>query len=207
MKLISQQDPFPHLIIDNFYSPDELKLIWQELDFLCHLEKWNPPEKTGTAIDCQDKPMKNNFGLFLDGVDGIYKDRKISNILSVNRKVVEGGPLDEYGKLSFGYQTVLQSNYDTTLISYYEDSHYYKRHNDKAVMTALTWFYKEPKMFFGGDLIFSDYQSQNRYTVPVKNNRVVLFPSFLFHEVEEICMPEHKPGYGRYCMAQFFMIV
>jgi hypothetical protein len=191
MKIISYQDPFPHLIVDNFYSSDELKLIWQELDFLCHIKKWKSPEMTGTAVDCQDKPMKNNFGLFLDGVDGIYKDRKISNILSVNRKIVDGGPLDEYGKLSFGYQTVLQS-------------HYYKRHNDKAVMTALTWFYKEPKMFFGGDLLFSDY---NKFTIPLKNNRAVLFPSFLFHEVEEIRMPEHKPGYGRYCMAQFFVII
>ena len=204
MKLISQQDPFPHLIVDDIYSEDELKLIWQELDFLCHSEKWNPPEKTGTATDCQKKPMKNNFGLFLDGEDGIYKDRKISSILSVNRKVLDKEILGEYVKLSFGYQTSLQSNRDTTLVSYYEDSHYYKRHNDNAILTALTWFYKEPKMFFGGDLIFSDY---NKFTIPLKNNRAVLFPSFLFHEVEEICMPEHKPGYGRYCMAQFFMIV
>ena len=26
-------DPFPHLIFHNFYDDEELKLIWQELDF------------------------------------------------------------------------------------------------------------------------------------------------------------------------------
>ena len=27
-------DPFPHVIIDNFYNEEELKLIWQEFRFL-----------------------------------------------------------------------------------------------------------------------------------------------------------------------------
>ena len=202
MKVHSIQEPFPYLIVDEIYDEIELGLIWQELDFLCHPGKWKSPEDTGTAV-CNEKPLKNNFGIFLDGKDGIYSDRKISNILTVNRKVLNQGILDNYAKLSFGYQSAFMTSEDTTLISYYEDSHYYKKHNDNAVFTALTWFYKEPKMFFGADLIFSAF---NKHTVELKNNRAVLFPSFLFHEVEEICMPEHKSGYGRYCMAQFFII-
>ena len=27
------KDPFPHMIVENFYNDDELKLIWEELDF------------------------------------------------------------------------------------------------------------------------------------------------------------------------------
>lgn len=203
MEVQSIHDPFPYLIVDNLYDDDELRLIWQELDFLCHPEKWRSPEDTGTAT-CNDKPLKNNFGIFLDGKYGIYSDRKISNILTLNRKILDKGILDVYANLSFGYQSAFMTTEDNTLISYYEDSQYYKRHNDQGVMTALTWFYKEPKAFFGGDLIFSDF---NKHTVELKNNRAVLFPSFVFHEVEEICMPEHKPGFGRYCTAQFFIIV
>ena len=26
-------EPFPHIIIDNFYNEDELQLIWEELKF------------------------------------------------------------------------------------------------------------------------------------------------------------------------------
>lgn len=203
MKVESYQEPFPHLIVDDVYSEEELKLIWQELEFLTYSEKWKDPKETGSAV-LNERILKNNLGVFLDGDNGIYRERKTSNILSVNRKIMNKEILGEYINLSFGYNSALMSNYDTTLISYYEDSHYYDRHNDRSVFTALTWFYKEPKMFFGGDLIFPDYK---KFTIPLKNNRALLFPSFLFHEVEEICMPEHKPGYGRYCMAQFFMIV
>ena len=203
MEVHSIQDPFPHLIVDDIYNENELQLIWQELEFLTYLTKWKSPEETASA-KLNDKILKNNLGIFLDGDDGIYADRKASNILSVNRKILDKEILGAYGALSFGYQTTFMTNTDTTLISYYEDSHYYEKHKDHAIMTALTWFYKEPKAFFGGDLIFSDF---NKYTVELKNNRAVLFPSFVFHEVEEICMPEHKPGFGRYCMAQFFMIV
>jgi len=203
MKVNSIQDPFPHLIVDNIYNENELHLIWQELEFLTYPTKWKSPEETASA-KLNDKILKNNLGVFLDGKDGIYADRKVSNILSVNRKILDKEIIGSYGALSFGYQTAFMTNTDTTLISYYEDSHYYEKHKDHAIMTALTWFYKEPKSFFGGDLIFSDF---NKHTIELKNNRTVLFPSFVFHEVEEICMPEHKPGFGRYCMAQFFAIL
>jgi hypothetical protein len=202
MNTQSLQDPFPHLIVDDLYDEDELKLVWQELEFLNHLDKWKKPEETGAAVISEDI-LKNSLGLFLDGDNPIYSHRNISNILKVNRKILSEDVLGTYSKLSFGYQSALISNHDTTLINYYEDSHYYKRHYDRSIVTSLTWFYKEPKSFFGGDLIFSDF---DRYTVTVKNNRAILFPSFIFHEVEEICMPENKPGYGRYCMSQFFMI-
>lgn len=203
MKIYSVQDPFPYLIVDDIYSEDELQLIWQELEFLTYSTKWKLPEETASA-KLNGRILKNNLGIFLDGNDGIYADRKASNILSVNRKILDKEIIGSYGALSFGYQTAFMTNTDTTLISYYEDSHYYEKHKDHAIMTALTWFYKEPKAFFGGDLIFSDF---DKHTVELKNNRTVLFPSFVFHEVEEICMPEHKPGFGRYCMAQFFAIL
>ncbi len=203
MEVYSIHDPFPYLIVDNIYNEDELQLIWQELDFLCYSGKWKSPEETASA-KLDDEILKNNLGIFLDGKDGIYADRKVSNILSVNRKILDKEIFGEYGALSFGYQTVFMTNSDTTLISYYEDNHQYKKHKDHAIMTALTWFYKEPKAFFGGDLIFSDF---DKHTVQIKNNRSVLFPSFVFHEVEQIFMPENKPGYGRYCMAQFFAFI
>ena len=38
-------DPFPHLIIKNFYNDDELELIWEELKF------YTKPGKLLTAKD------------------------------------------------------------------------------------------------------------------------------------------------------------
>ena len=30
---IAFKEPFPHLIIEDFYNPEELDLIWEELNF------------------------------------------------------------------------------------------------------------------------------------------------------------------------------
>ena len=47
-------DPFPHLIIRNFYNEEELKLIWEELNFL------TKPGKLLEAKDYGGIPHKTN---------------------------------------------------------------------------------------------------------------------------------------------------
>ena len=46
-------DPFPHLIIKNFYNDDELELIWEELKF------YTKPGKLLTAKDFGGVVKKN----------------------------------------------------------------------------------------------------------------------------------------------------
>ena len=68
--------------------------------------------------------------------------------------------------------------------------------------TALVWFYKEPKRFTGGDLTFT----QSQQTVECKHNRMILFPSYYLHAVDEVSM-EYKyrgKGLGRYCLTHFY---
>ena len=33
LKLIRYEEPFPHIIVKNFYNEEELELIWEELNF------------------------------------------------------------------------------------------------------------------------------------------------------------------------------
>ena len=33
MKVIPYKEPFPHLIVEDFYNEKELELIWEELNF------------------------------------------------------------------------------------------------------------------------------------------------------------------------------
>ena len=47
--IIKHYDPFPFLEIENMYDDDQLKLIWQELEFLNQSDKFESPEKTGSA--------------------------------------------------------------------------------------------------------------------------------------------------------------
>ena len=52
----------PVAIIDNFYSNEELKLIYQELFFLNNeLSKMYPPLITGSAQEDSGQYLKNNM--------------------------------------------------------------------------------------------------------------------------------------------------
>lgn len=202
-KLVSCKHPFPHLIIEDTFDNHELQLIWQELDFLTYGNKFEPPSKTSSALDDRGNVLKSNGGIFLD--DCYYK-REISNILTVNRKLFQKNILNEFAKLTFGYQQVLYCNLDFTLISYYEDADYYLPHKDKSLFTLLTWFYKTPKGFRGGDLIFPEYDHQ----INIKNNMTLFFPSYIDHSVTKLEMIHTYPkysGHGRYCMTEFLHFV
>ena len=88
------------------------------------------------------------------------------------------------------------------MISYYENNDYYKSHTDLALLTSLTWFFKQPKKFKGGNLTFTDYN----VTIEVNANCTVIFPSCIKHEVSELTMKEEDLNNlnGRICMTQFF---
>lgn len=195
--IVKVKHPFPYLKIENLYSIEELELIAQELDFLTYPDKLENPLSTGTAKDSENNPLKENRGLFLDD---LYSKRCISNILKVNRKIFQLEYLESFSDLCFGYQSIKRCNHDTTLINYYENGGYYKPHKDESLYTAVTWFFREPRLFEGGNFYFSDYNEK----IEIQHNMAVIFPSFVKHSVEEVKMQSDLPkGYGRYSMSQF----
>jgi len=201
--IIKNCDPFPFLEIENMYDRLQLKLIWQELEFLNQLDKLESPEKTGGAEEEEGKILKKNSGLYLDN---LYKTRNISNILTVNTNLFASHILEEFSSLCFLYENIKHTNNDTTLISYYDNGGYYKSHQDNALYTAITWFFKEPKKFNGGDFYFSNYNCK----IEIKNNKTILFPSVVNHSVDEVIMnnkSDFSQGYGRYSMTQFFHLL
>lgn len=195
MDFDTTEKPFPYLMIRNFYTEEELRLMWLELDFWASMNKLLPPKETGQIIDGK----KRNKGVFLDSA---YSNRDFSNILAVNRRVYSKEVIEAYSDLHFTYKTVTMCNKDTTLLSYYEDSDYYHGHSDFAVATSLTWLYREPKSFTGGDLVFPDYN----HTIHIENNMMVMFPSVVVHEVPKIQLVEGTEvgkGMGRFCISSF----
>jgi Rps23 Pro-64 3,4-dihydroxylase Tpa1-like proline 4-hydroxylase len=201
--IIKNYNPFPFLEIENMYSEYELKLIWQELEFLNQLDKLEKPEQTGAAENDDGEILVKSSRLYLDN---LYKSRNISNILTVNKNIMSLHILEEFSSLCFLYKNIGDTNDDTTLIGYYDSGGYYKPHRDNALYTAITWFFKEPKKFSGGDFYFSDYD----HKIEIKNNKTILFPSVITHSVDEIVMSNESDfgcGYGRYAMTQFFHLV
>ena len=192
---------FPFLIVDDLYSKNEQELIWEELRF--HKDNFTLDYKTGTegvAKDKNGKPIANLTRIYLDDIYG--DNRQDSDILNVYTKIVSQDVREAYRNTTPSWRTFEITNKDCSLVSYYENQQDYKEHFDKFMHTALVWFYKEPKRFTGGDLTFT----QSKKTVECKHNRMVLFPSYYLHAVDEVSM-EYKyrgKGLGRYCLTHFY---
>lgn len=197
-----RQEPFPHAIIRNFYDQEELSLIWRELDFLTSPHKLEHTSLHGSnAIDTlTGLPMSESLGLSLDE---IYQgDRNISDILRLNRKIFQPVIIQAFESLSPLLGHLKMVNEDFTKIKYYENGNYYRRHKDESRFTTVTYFYKEPKAFTGGDLHFDEYD----YTIPIENNMLVFFVGCIEHSSLDVKMNGDYPkysGYGKYVMNQF----
>lgn len=195
MRIKHLNDPFPHILISDVYEENEITLIWKELNFF--IGKLYDPIATGSAMDQNNQLLKRNLGIWLDT---IFTSRETSNILSINRKIFNNYS-EIFAKSDHWFFKNIALNCDTTLISYYENGDYYKPHFDTAYVTALTWFYNQPKKFEGGDLFFPDYN----YKIEIENNFTIIFPSTIKHSVSEVKMKfeDLNRNNGRVCMSQF----
>ena len=191
MFIRNYQTPFYHTIIDNFYTDDELRLIWQELDFIT--PNLLPPKDTQSISPAMKK------GVFLHD---LYKNMEFSNIFKMSRKLFTAGISEARSQNPF-LDYLKHKNADSTLINYYTNKAFYSHHQDDSIITAVTALWKEPRAFTGGDLRFPDYD----YTSNLSNNSVIIFPGFTEHEVTKVEMDNQQVGYGRYSITQFMTIM
>ena len=207
MKLTLHNEPFPHAIIEDLYDSDEEKLIWDEIEFLSYRHKMGNAKETGSAFDdVSGTYLKQNYGIHLDE---LYPNRDFSNILFATKKIWDPKLLEEISSTDYSFWNYRRVNTKHTLLSYYENSNQYKPHRDSSQFTALTWFYKEPKQFEGGDMCFPEYD----HNITIKNNMCIIFHSFVQHQVTKVKMEAQKrnkygkfTGLGRYSISQFMTV-
>jgi len=188
--------PFPHIIFHNFYTEEELNLIWEELDFLTKPDKlFDVKEYKGVVGYTEAKAIQ---------LDTVYqgKNRKLSNILNVTRKVFEKDVLEAFSSISDCCSLAKHCNYDVTKVRYYHNNDQYKPHIDMLWnFLAFSYFYREPKRFSGGNLLFPKYD----YEYPCDNNSLIILPSYVEHGVQEVKIDnsDYFDGMGRYAITHF----
>ena len=197
-------EPFPLMVVSNFYNDMELTLIWQELEFYTAPNKLLEAENYGGVVG-----YTNAKALHLDQ---IYRNnenengvnyRNISNILTVNRKLFNCGVLDKFSELHGCCSIANGTNWDTTKVRYYHNGEYYDPHTDKSTQfLGFSYFYREPKKFKGGDLEFPKYD----FKIPCENNSMVIFPGWVEHGVRKVKIEDsdYYDGWGRYAITSFF---
>jgi Rps23 Pro-64 3,4-dihydroxylase Tpa1-like proline 4-hydroxylase len=191
----------PYLVIDNWFSEKELNSIWKELEFYSEREKLARSEDnlTVTPTDLQKNPLAFSYRIYLDNFYKFEK-RNISTILNCQKKFQTLDFYDKIKSIPMARQFP-NTNGDTSQVSYYENGDHFKSHYDVFQFTILIWLFKEPKKFEGGDLLFDELNEK----IEVKNNRLLFFPSYYIHSVDEIKMQNDiNIGYGRYCITHFY---
>ena len=197
IEVVIYESPFPHMIVENFYNKEELNLIWEELNFYTKPGKFLEAKYYGGIVD-----YTNSKALHLDS---LYDDkyRSISNILTVNRKLFNCGVLDHFSNIHQCCILANKSNYDITKVRYYHDGEYYDPHTDSSMQfLAFSYFYREPKKFVGGNLVFPQYDHE----IICNNNSTIIFPGWVEHGVSkvEINESDYFDGFGRYAITSFF---
>ena len=203
IQYIKNDEKYPLLLFDNWYTPDEETKVWTELDFYSSLPKEHTSrsEKGNVAKSEEGKPKGKSFRhspyeIFAEG--GL----KYSSIVNTNYKF----NTEEFHKIvefCIPYNRSFHThNTISTMVSYYEDGDYYGPHHDTSQWTFLCWFFKEPRKFDGGDVIMNEQNLR----IGLKHNRALFFPSCFLHEVEPIKSKNNgkEVGFGRYAITHFF---
>lgn len=196
---INSQDLFPFIVADNWYSPEEEKLIWKELDF--YYKPGNLEHSAKKSAIKNGVALSDNWRIYLSDV--LNKEHyNISSIMDC-RKKFNYEPFKNFVKKSMpqGIQ-FNDTNKGSTVISYYDNNQKYDAHHDTTQFTTISWFYKEPRKFTGGDFWFT----QSGVEVKCKHNRMVFFPSYYLHKVTPVLMnhQDKDQGLGRFSITNFF---
>lgn len=191
------------LIIDNWYNEDEMKKVFTELDYYMNNGLDNLIRSENDKSSAKDEKGNSKVKSYRFYI----KRDKYSVLYKYNRKYAHNEFINmlENETIFGGYMCNTHCN--SMMVNYYENDKYYKSHRDVSVVTQVTWLYREPKMFDGGDLILTDMDEK----IECKNNRTIFFPGHYNHEVTEVIMKDEwereykeKEYYGRFSIANFF---
>ncbi len=177
---------YEYLIVDNFYNENELIEIKKEIEYLSKFKQG--PEYTNSAKD-DGEYIKKGEAVW---VDDFFKNRSLSKILTLNRKIFIDDIYKEAIQSNLYFNNIKYCDSDTTLLNFYGNDDEYKLHMDKSLITAITMF----KMgdFTGGDFCLVDE------TIEFKENRLIMFAGCLLHQAKPIVA---EPNNYRVTIAQF----
>ena len=199
--IIKKHKDIPAVVVDDWYTPEELNLIWKQLNFFTQKNMMERAEVSGSVAR---KPETNeakgrNARIWLDNY--FTQEGNMFNIISnsLTSKLTH-----DFNNLvsscSEQFTNFVTTNTNTNFVSYYENNDEYDYHFDTSMFSMLIWLYKTPKKFKGGEFSF---KKENR-KIELKNNRMILFPSYLEHKVTKLNMKNSGDNNGRYTITHFF---
>ena len=215
-RVVNQGEMYPYVIFDNWFTEEEEKKIWSEINFYTA----SLPNEIKNDTDVAQIP--NDEEKMISAVKGLrwypimHFDKNnlvefpISSIISTTNKtlgksfrdvMIEG--CNPYGRQWKDNTFFPSAKTAGIIVTYYGENDEYLPHHDSACWTQLVWMVKdEEAMELGsGDLEFPEIN----HIVPLKNNRCVFFPSCYIHTSRPIKFKKQNPviGDGKYTITTF----
>jgi hypothetical protein len=191
------------VVIDNFYTEEQLKEIMLELKWLTKHSVFKNGDKLNSAKKEDGEIATSKKGIFLEDVFINWRHSAlISHGMTQTKNKDFNNKLLEFNTL---FKCITACDSRTHLLSYYENADYYEPHIDVTFFTILNYFFVEPKQFDGGEIILYSCNSSRKSTIDVKHNRTIVIASSTPHEVNALKsdLKNSLSGYGRYCNAMF----
>jgi hypothetical protein len=169
--------PFPHMIVDDFFAPNEYDSVWHELEWL--RPKLQDRERYLGEESERAAPV-NQYGVNIE--DLLRDSRRFSDIVlcynkifidSIAKQLLEFDPVYNFiGNVSNNITAVRAfSNFDTLT-----------KHRDGALFTAIYHTNKLETLPRGGVLIFGN----SDYEITLKDNQLIMFPSYVEYEISSV---------------------
>ena len=204
VKIVKDNPTFPFLVIDNWYTPNEEKAVWKELDFFSATPK-DQIDRAENTIVARNKDGSSKSKAYRFYIEHYYRKREISPIINCMYKQRTPEFHNIMRECMPYARSFLTSNGDSTMVSYYEENDHYEPHHDTFAWTCLVWMVREPRLFNGGDFKLNEPDIE----VKLKNNRAVFFPCCYLHSVSPVKFHTQPKeiGYGRYTITHFYYAV
>lgn len=184
----------PIVIVDDFLSEEGLTECWATIDSFS-IPGLLPPEDTASAT-VEGELIKRNKALFLNE---IYESAPMSCRMAHPLFERYAEFREKAWNVHPAFRT-LRNPQVSMLLSYYGNGDYYQDHVDACPITALYWLCKDRSKFEGGDLTI-----EGQKTYEFRNNRMILFPGYTYHQVSPITMDQDDElkGLGRWTVTLF----
>ena len=198
MKFEVITEPFPHIVGNDVWDDEELKLIWEELNYFNKPGGLRNPAEYGAVVG---KTTAKAVAL-----DDVFRDKykNMSNILCLQPNLLKKltPHLKEWSRSHYSLYDVKSAKRTHTKIRYYHDGEGYDGHTD-SIFSYLIFMYihKEPKKFSGGELYFEDFDTE----FSCDHNSLIVLPSYIKHGVRPVSIDDQNyyDGNGRYAITMF----
>lgn len=199
-KKFDSNPTYPFLVVDNWYTPEEEQAIWAELKLYSHMTDLQRAEDTIVARNKDGSARGKSYRWY----NNEFYSNKHYERFPIENALYKVRSIEFHNELKFAqpyFKMFESSNRNSNLVSYYEQDDHYDTHHDTFMWTHLVWFYKQPKMFIGGDFVLNEPD----VTVKCKHNRAIFFPCCYTHSVTPIQMKKKMPfGHGRWTITHFY---